>query len=181
MNDADFEKAFNDRDDWTKFIDDMLDARSNLIASTENDDEVLYLMMGSLGKLAHLFRNQDYTNPQIKEHCVAIASAAMCIALEEGDIPQNQGNTNTPIRSVKKADNKDVKFFIYKHDSDGMRERLNQWLDENSIRWDTLKSCKRDKNGMYMLGLFSNETGASAFVLCPSETVRSQCSSFLNR
>ena len=65
------------QDKWTTFIDDVLESYTATITETNTDDEVLYLMMGTMGKIASAFSKQDYENPQIREHCVAIAAAAM--------------------------------------------------------------------------------------------------------
>lgn len=68
-------------DHKAEFIDALKEKQPQVIHATENDDELLYLMMGSLGRLAELFKTGDLARKEVYDQCVGIAAAAMSIAI----------------------------------------------------------------------------------------------------
>lgn len=69
----------SNEDAKTEFARRMYSDYPKLMSSTETDDELLYLMMGSLGRLADLFKSGNTNLSEIHNQCVSIAAAAMCI------------------------------------------------------------------------------------------------------
>lgn len=154
--------------DLKDFIRQVEEDRAALLASTNTDDEVLYLMIGSLGRISSLFAKGDYTNPAILEHSVAVAAAASIIGLPEDGIQPEEIRLSDKSETDRPRGNH-VKFFIYKHDSDGMKKALSNWIDEHGLTYDRAKITGVDKNGRHMVGLFRQEEGAVAFILSADE------------
>ncbi len=50
-----------------------------LMKSTSTDDELVFAMMSSLGRMADLFRSGDVNLAEARANCIQIAAAAMCI------------------------------------------------------------------------------------------------------
>lgn len=158
---------------------------TSILDQTTTDDEVIYLMMGSLGRLADLFKVGSGVESEIIKQCKSIAAAALAISLpsdedaEEGILLEDKETTSdkvTPIRD-KQKDKKtsmDIKFFVYRQHSHGMTMRLELWRKDNMLDFTSWKCGGEDKNGRPLICTFNQDEELEAFLVCGNADVKKQ-------
>lgn len=137
------------------------DLEDSILADTSTDDEVLYYLMASAGKLCDKFSQQQYDDPYIEKYCDQIIASANI--LRGGAAPAYEED-----QTSKPKGNGSAVFFNYKEDTDAMRFRAMEWLDEHAegrIK-DIVCLNRPDRNGNLLIGVFDDYGEAAAFFVC---------------
>tara|TARA_R100001086_G_C11819409_1_gene253700 strand:+ start:447 stop:995 length:549 start_codon:yes stop_codon:yes gene_type:complete len=151
------------------FYDAVDDEAVRLEEATENNDELMYLMLGSMGRMAQIFKSGKKSPKELYEQCVAVAAACTCIAINEDSVEEVfHGEISTSF------------FFTYKHHSENMTKVLDAWIEVNMPdgfhHW---RCCGTDRTGKYLIGLFDADDEVLGFITSPNEQIRNGCKKHL--
>lgn len=182
-----------------EFVDEFIEYveynYKSVLDSTNTDDEVIYLMMGSLGRLADLFKLGTAAEHEIIKQCKSIAAAALAISIPTNFIESDEvspsvahlsknnevtGDKKKKSGEIERKTTGDVKFFVYKQHSHGMTLRLDSWRMENQLDFASWSFGGYDKNGRPLICMINEQGELEAFIVCADEATKELLISYLS-